>query len=62
MDFRNKVKTSFFNVRRDVHILKQSINNWTSYLDNKQNRLEIKIIELENKLSRLEKEKKIIIK
>ena len=64
MDFRNKVRMSFFNVKRDMYMLKQQVHDWISYLNNGQRRLETRIAELENKLAQLEtgQRKEIVIK
>ena len=64
MDFRTVIKMSFFNVKRDMSVLKQHLYDWISYLNNGQRRLETRIAELENKLAQLETEqrKEIVIK
>ena len=64
MDFRTVIKMSFFNVKRDMSVLKQHLYDWINYLNNNQQILETKITELENKLVQLEnnQKKEIIIK
>ena len=64
MDFHNKVRISFFNVKRDIHILKQQIQDWINYLNKGQRILETRITELENTVSQLKnkQKKEIVIK
>ena len=64
MDLRNKIRISFFNVKRDMYLLKHHLYDWINYLNKGQQRLETRITTLENKLAQIEtkQEKEMIIK
>lgn len=57
MSFKDTVKKSFQNVKRDIVALRQSMNEWVLFLNSNQADLKIRVIELERKVRKLESEK-----
>jgi len=56
-----KIKDAFKKVKQDIAATRASLNDWIWFLNNERRDMKIKLIELENRIKKLEWEKKIEI-
>jgi len=57
--FKQKVKKSFGYVKEDIAQLKNSVTEWLYFLNRRQDELETRIWLLEEKIKKLEQERKV---
>ena len=57
--FFKKIKNSFRKAKSDMNALRMSINDWILYLNSNQNDMKVKLRELDQRLRKLEYERKI---
>jgi len=57
--FFKKIKNSFRKAKSDMNALRISINDWILYLNSNQNDMKVKLRELDQRLRKLEYERKI---
>ena len=54
LDFMWKVKNSFRNARKDVEDLRENVNDWIVFLDEKRDEVEKRLDKIEDRMDRLE--------